>query len=171
MLNKTFRIMLSLTAVCPVLLSLAYVEYFRACKTLNSIYFFTSFVFIIFIAKYIIKSSKKHLEPLNIKIKKAKSTDKEVISFCISYALPVIFRSSSASDIYSWLFAALILCFVLWMTSAMPANPVLGLLGFHFYEVDLESGVGYVLITKKNITHIKQIERVVQIGDYGLLEV
>jgi len=122
-------------------------------------------------ARYIINFSKKNLEILNVKIKKAKSTDKEVISFCISYALPVIFRSSSASDLNSWLFASFLLFSVLWMTNAMPANPVLGLLGYHFYEVDLDSGVGYVLITKKSITHIKQIERVVQIGDYGILEV
>ncbi|MBB2198803.1 hypothetical protein HLH44_15305 [Gluconacetobacter sp. 1c LMG 22058] len=170
MLNNLFRVMLSLTSVCPIFISLAYVEYFRECHFYMALFFIVLFFVIVLLARTIINLSKKKLEIIPISIKKAKSTDKEVISFCASYALPVIFRSNSVSDLQSWLVAASILFFVLLMTNAMPANPVLGVLGYHFYEVDSDAGMGYVLITKKQITHIRQITKVVQIGEYGILE-
>ncbi|GAN61587.1 hypothetical protein Abci_046_020 [Acetobacter cibinongensis] len=161
--------MLSLTAVCPVFISLAYIEFKNGKHTYCYFFLFLFFV-VVFFAKCVIKKSKEKLEKIPITITKAKTTDKEVISFCISYALPIIFRANSVSNIETWLVASLILFVVLWTTDAMPANPVLGILGYHFYEVDSGSGVGYVLITKKRISNVQQINQVVQIGEYGILE-
>lgn len=169
MLGRVFRVMLSLTAVCPVFLSLAYIEFENKKYSYLFLFLFLFFI-VVFVAWYIIKKSKEKLEKIPITITKAKTTDKEVISFCISYALPIIFRANSVANIDTWLVAAFILFVVLWTTDAMPANPVLGFLGYHFYEVDSGSGVGYVLITKKRISNVQQINQVVQIGEYGILD-
>lgn len=169
MLGRIFRVMLSLTAVCPVFISLSYIEY-KNEKYIYCVLFAFLFIMIFSFAKFIINKSKEKLERIPITITKVKTTDKEVISFCISYALPIIFRANSAADVESWVVAAVILFCVLWTTDAMPANPVLGFLGYHFYEVDSGSGVGYVLITKKRISNVQQISQVVQIGEYGILE-
>jgi len=170
MLSKTFRIMLSLTSVSPIFISLAYVEFFREHHIWKGATFTLTFPGIFCFAKFVVGKAKQSLERLPISIKKAKSTDKEVIGFCASYALPIIFRSESASDIQSWILASAILISVLITTNAMPINPILGLLGYHFYEVDSDSGIGYVLITKKHITNVSQINAVVQISEYGILE-
>jgi hypothetical protein len=49
-------------------------------------------------------------------------------------------------------------------------NPLLGFLGYHFYEVNIEGGITYVLITKQNIADCKSITQVVQLTEYMILE-
>ena len=84
------------------------------------------------------------LEQLPITIKKAKSADKEVIGFFVAYVLPLLFRGGRSPDLGAWLMSAGMLLFVLWSTHALHVNPVLGLFGFHFYEVDTARGVTYL---------------------------
>lgn len=49
-------------------------------------------------------------------------------------------------------------------------NPVLGLLGFHFYEVETQEGVTYLMLTKRTINNVSSIKSVVQLTEYGILE-
>ena len=64
----------------------------------------------------------------------------------------------------------LIVFFAVIMTSnAYHTNPLLGFLGYHFYEVTI-ANVGYVLISKKNLHNIQGIRQVAQITNYMLLE-
>jgi hypothetical protein len=60
--------------------------------------------------------------------------------------------------------------FVLWTTHALHVNPVLGLIGFHFYEVETQEGVTYLLITKRTINNLKGVTSVVQLTEYGILD-
>lgn len=170
MLSRIFRIMLSFTAVSPIFVSLAFV----ALRDKNWVYmeiFIALFLASMGIAYWIIEESKRRLAEIKFPIKKAKTTDKETISFCISYALPIIFKGSYQIDFISWFFTSFILIAVLFITNSMPVNPVLSLLGYHFYDVDTRENVGYTLITKKHITQLSQVTHAVQIGPYAFLEV
>jgi hypothetical protein len=59
---------------------------------------------------------------------------------------------------------------VLWGTQSMQVNPVLGVMGFHFYEVDTDGGVSYLMITRRKINNVLTIKRIVQLSDFGILE-
>lgn len=62
------------------------------------------------------------------------------------------------------------LLFVLWSTHSLQVNPVLGLFGFHFYEVETADGITYLLISKRRINSAMAIKQVVQLSEYGILE-
>ena len=50
-------------------------------------------------------------------------------------------------------------------------NPLLGLLGWHFYKVESTEGVKYVLITKKQLRTAADSIKVGQLTEYILLDV
>ena len=50
-------------------------------------------------------------------------------------------------------------------------NPLLGLLGWHFYKVGTEEGVTYVLITKKELRSAKQCLTVGQLTEYIVIDI
>ncbi len=52
----------------------------------------------------------------------------------------------------------------------MQTNPVLGIFGFHFYEVETADGITYLLISRRRIGSVKSIQKVVQLGEFGILE-
>jgi hypothetical protein len=62
------------------------------------------------------------------------------------------------------------LMFVLWSTHSLQVNPVLGMLGFHFYEVETKDGITFLMISRRKISNVKSIQYVVQLTEYGILE-
>lgn len=170
MLGRLVRVLLALTAIAPLSISFAYIY---AAKEHN--YQFAaiaafSCVFLGAASFWIIDKASSRLEQLPIAIQKAKSADKEVIGFFVAYALPLVFRGQAAPDLDAWLMAGAMLLFVLWSTHTMQVNPVLGMFGFHFYEVETKDGITYLMITRRKISHVKSIVMVVQISEYGILE-
>ncbi len=80
-------------------------------------------------------------------IKKAHSKDPEVVAYIISYMIP--FATTKMSDVDSAVIVLIffILIMVLSMNSNLVfINPVLNMLGYHLYEVELESGNNLILI-------------------------
>ena len=88
----------------------------------------------------------------------------------MAYALPLIFKGDAGLDFGAWMLAGAMLIFVLWTTHALHVNPVLGLLGLHFYEVETQEGVTYLMLTKRTINNVSSIKSVVQLTEYGILE-
>jgi len=50
-------------------------------------------------------------------------------------------------------------------------NPLLGCVGFHFYEVKCDDGMTYLLVTSDTIKKQKVNSVVVQLADYIFLEI
>jgi small neutral amino acid transporter SnatA (MarC family) len=68
-------------------------------------------------------------------------------------------------------FVAVIFFFIVQNSHAYHFNPLLGFFGYHFYEVGIEGGITYVLITKQNISDCKSITKVVQLTEYMIMDV
>jgi hypothetical protein len=170
MLGKLVRVLLALTAVAPLSVSLAYVYAAREQNFQLAVIAALLCVLLGAVSIWIIETAGRRLERLPITIKKAKSADKEVIGFFVAYALPLVFRGSGAPDVGAWIVASTMLLFVLWSTHALQVNPVLGLFSFHFYEVETDGGVTYLLITRRSISNVLSVVRVVQLGEYAVLE-
>jgi hypothetical protein len=169
MLGRLIRILLALTAIAPLSVSLAYV--FASQR--NFVWAAVAALCCIglgAIALWIIRRASETLEQLPIVIQKAKSADKEVIGFFVAYALPLVFRGQTAPDLAGWLVAAAMLLFVLWSTHAIQVNPVLGVMGYHFYEVEAKGGVTYLMISRRKISNVMSVSSVVQLSEYGVLE-
>ncbi|MFM0360443.1 hypothetical protein [Paraburkholderia sediminicola] len=170
MLGRLVRVLLALTAIAPLMVSLAYVY---ATKDRNYQFAFIAACACLLLGAcslWIIGKAQQRLERLPVTIKKAKSADKEVIGFFVAYALPLVFRGQSSADLGAWIVAGSMLLFVLWSTHSLQVNPVLGMFGYHFYEVETADGITYLLITRRKINNVMSIGQVVQLSEYGILE-
>ncbi len=170
MLGRLLRVFLALTAIAPLSVSLAYIY---AAKDQNYQFAVIAVCFCILLGAsslWVIGKAQEKLERLPVIIQKAKSADKEVIGFFVAYALPLVFRGQSSPDLGAWIIAGLMLLFVLWSTHSLQVNPVLGMFGFHFYEVETKDGITYLLITRRRISNVLSIGHVVQLSEYGILE-
>lgn len=110
------------------------------------------------------------MQASSIDIKKAKSSDKEIFGFFVAYASPIFLsKMIEISTIELVTYAAMII-FVLLGTNSLNVNPILGLFGYNYYEVDSEDGISYLLISKRKIYDIKQVKSVVQLTEYAIID-
>lgn len=98
---------------------------------------------------YAAGSAQKHV----FHIKEFERDDKEVLTFLITYLLPFLSteKMGFAGD---WLTGAYILGIIFLVIAhagAFHFNPVMGLLGYHFYEVKDQAGVSNLLISKAEL--------------------
>jgi len=169
MLSKLVRILLALTAIAPLSISVAFV-FARAGHYAWAAVAVAACVALGWLARWIIGRASATLETLPVSIVRARSADKEVVGFFVTYALPLVLHGQSSPDLIAWIFAAAMLVFVLWGTGTLQVNPVLGVMGFHFYEVDTRGGIAYLLITRREISNAMTVTQVVQLSEYGILE-
>lgn len=170
MLGRLIRVLLALTAMAPLSISLSYIYATKEHNFQLAGIAALSCILLGAASLWIIRQASDKLERLPISVKKAKSADKEVIGFFIAYALPLVFRGQASLDLGAWLIAAGMLLFVLWSTHSLQVNPVLGLFGYHFYEVETADGITYLLISKRRIASALTVKAVVQLSEYGILE-
>jgi len=83
--------------------------------------------------------------------------DKEVLAFLVTYLLPFLAsdKMGFAGDWPTGAYVLLIIFLVVTHARAFHFNPVMGLLGYHFYAVKDRDGVSHLLITGKDLTKPK----------------
>jgi len=169
MLSRLVRVLLALTAIAPLSISLTFL-FARAHHYAWAAVALACCLALGVLARWIIARASNTLETLPVVILKARSADKEVIGFFVTYALPLVLRGQPPPDLAAWLFAGGMLLFVLWGTHTLQVNPVLGVMGFHFYEVETQGGISWLMITRREISNVLSVRQVVQLSEYGILE-
>ena len=182
MLNKVAKLALVSTALAPICLTLWFVDLSNQWDTAlpwsqnivdhwqaGSVYLIAAFV-LSGLCFGLIRISARVLEPLPVKIKAVKTVDKEIVGFLLVYLLPLINQSQDTVSVPVLVFIAVIFFFIVYNSHAYHFNPVLGIFGYHFYEVTIEGDITYVLITAQNITDCKNVSQVVQLTEYMILD-
>jgi hypothetical protein len=108
-------------------------------------------------------------EPLTTK--KVRTADKEVLAFLLVYLLPLFTKDLIFTG--NWVTPAYILgiiAFSVYHSNSFTFNPLLTLAGYHFYEVENENGMVYLLVTRKTLHRHDNALRVKQLADYIYLE-
>ena len=170
MLRFLPKFLLVCTAFAPVMLTQAAVWLYDGEPEMQGPSAFLIFLALalVWLCDVVIRRSARELASNPVKVSAIKPADKEIIGFVLAYLLPLA-RGSGFEGFP--MIVVLIVFFVVIMTSnAYHTNPLLGMMGYHFYEVTIEN-VGYVLISKRNLHHTAGIEKVVSITDYMLLDV
>lgn len=169
MLNTLAKLMLTGTALAPVALVYAWVMYTDG-------YAITAFVLVIMAAVLIVlmmqllKYCRKHLERSKFKVTSIEAADREYITFILLYLSP-LFTAEFGDLNWNILIPTLIIFLLVIGTGyGYHFNPLLGLLGWHFYKVSTEEGVSYVLITKKELRSAKQCLIVGQLTEYIVID-
>ncbi len=165
MFSKLIQIILVATSLSPVLLTFWFKLFSKSCDLKEGIFYLISAIILMVILKLIIDLAKKKLEVIPISIKEISNADNESVIFIFTYLIPLL-----GIDFNMMLFLLVLFFIIVFTTNIYHFNPLLGLLGYHQYEVKLEDGPTFILITRKTLINSKQIKSVVQLTNYILLE-
>ncbi len=99
--------------------------------------------------RYAAKNSQKDL----FHIKEFERNDKEVLAFLLAYLLPFVSAQNMAftGEPLTGAYILGIIFLVFAHSGAFHFNPVMGLLGYHFYAVKSGDGVSHLLISKDEL--------------------
>lgn len=113
----------------------------------------------------------RRLNPLRVQISSISRRDGEAMSYIVTYLLPFLAAPFGDFDQAVGLAVFFGVLAVLYVNSDMiHINPMLNLLGYHIYDVELENGEVRSLIAKRRIRRGQQAA-VVSAGSDVLLEV
>jgi hypothetical protein len=86
------------------------------------------------------------------------------------YLLPLFTSDFNSLNWVVWIPAILIIGLLVGTGYSYHFNPILGLLGWHFYRVSTPEGVTYVLLTKKELRAARENLKVGQLTEYIVVD-
>jgi hypothetical protein len=155
MLSSLAKVLLTSTAITPVLFTYAYVAYragaYAQCWLMLSY-------------------SQKNLECIDFTITKAEIADRENTGFLLLYLLPLFTSSFSSLNWSVWAPVTVVLAAAIGTGYSYHFNPLLGIMRWHFYKVETQEGISYVLITKKQLRSAMTVKGIGQLTEYIVLD-
>lgn len=170
-MNKVARLLLTASSIAPVGITLIFMGLMTGKNwlvwTSLSVSLF-SFLSVMFFLRY----AKKNLTHLYKNIDSISPANKEVTNYFLSYLFPLLGTGTISDD---WRYAAFFyisLIVYVCFSENYNFNPLISMLGYKFYEAEDDTGVGFVLISKKVITDVQGIDfEVIQLTDYTFLHI
>lgn len=168
--NWLAKILLTSTAIAPVLMSYAWVAY-RAGEPLQAAVFVAVVVLLVAICLGMLRYATTQLERFAFVTTSVETADRENMGFLVLYLLPLFAAQYGALNWDVWVPAIAIFAVVVGTGYGYHFNPLLGLLRWHFYKVGTPEGITYVLITRKQLRHVNVPLNVVQLTEYVVADV
>lgn len=169
MLSRVARVLLTATAVAPVGLSYAWVSYTQGQLKVMMISLVVSAVALASCV-YILRYAQAHLEKISFRIQAIEPSDTENLGFMLIYVLPLFTDKIENLNWAAWMPIVVMFSLVVGSGYGYHFNPLLSLLGWHFYKVTSSDGVTYVLITRKHIRTVSEALTVGQLTEYILID-
>ena len=169
MLSSLAKLMLTGTALAPVALVYAWVLFSDGSwKASMALVVGAIALFILMVS--LLGYCRKNLERSEFKVTSIEAADREHITFILLYLSPLF--TSEFGDLNWNILIPTLIVFVLVISTGYGYhfNPLLGLLGWHFYKVNTSEGVSYVLITKKELRSARQCLTVGQLTEYIVID-
>lgn len=169
MLSRFARLFLMSTSIAPIGFTYGWVaavegEY-QTAAIFVGVCIFLVFATLLFIRYAASKLASEKFKPTSIE-----TADSENIAFMLLYLLPLFENGFTNLNWEMTIPAVLIFSAVIWTGYGYHFNPLLGLLGWHFYKVGTEEGVTYILISKKEIRAAHQELEVGQLTEFIVLD-
>lgn len=170
MLSRFAKLMLTGTSLAPIALVYAWVLYAddKGKMALGLVGLASALVLVMIT---LLSYCRTHLERSKFKVTSIEAADREYITFILLYLSPLF--TAQLGDLNWHILVPTMIVFVLVISTGYGYhfNPLLGLLGWHFYKVGTEEGVTYVLITKKELRSAKQCLTVGQLTEYIVIDI
>ncbi len=145
-LSRFAQISLAGTALAPVLLVWAAANY--STRPMDAVAALIIAALLVVVCVSMLALSRQGLQIEPIGIKKATRMDKEVLAFLVTYALPLIAKGEDRTNLAALTVFVLVLGLVLVQLQVLHVNPLLGALGYHFYEVERADGDSALVISR-----------------------
>jgi len=170
MLSKFAKFSLVATSLAPILLTVWFIKFCKNWILTEGWLYGATAIVLTFICWALLSLSKTQLEKVPVEITSVKTADSEIIGFILVYLLPLI--NESTLQVNSAVLAFVTgLFFIAVLTShSYHFNPLIGFLGYHFYEVTIKDGIAFILISRKSIRNCKNIKVVVHVSEYMIME-
>jgi hypothetical protein len=154
MLNKSAKFLLTATSLAPILGAVAVNQFSQGRPWLEWSLWLLIGVMLALICWGVLVYSAKNISTEAITINEFQSEDKEVLAFLLAYLLPFISAQdmSFTGDWMTGLYILVIIFLVITHAGAFHFNPVMGLLGYHFYSIKKGSGMPIILISKRDLS-------------------
>ena len=169
MLSRLARLFLMFTSIAPIGFTYAWSAgaegKYLAAGIVVSIVMILLVCTVVFIRYASKQLSSERFKPISIE-----TADSENIAFMLLYLLPLF--ENGFTDL-NWIMtvpAMLIFSAVIWTGYGYHFNPLLGLLGWHFYKVGTDEGVTYILISRKEIRAAHREMNVCQLTEFIVLD-
>lgn len=170
MLNALARWLLTSTAIAPVLLTYAWVA-LQAGENRTAIILLAGCILLTCVCIGMLQYAKAHLERTKFAATSIEAADRENMGFLLLYLLPLFTAQFTSLNWQVWVPAVVIFGAVVGTGYSYHFNPLLGVMGWHFYKVGTKEGVTYVLITRKQLRNITETIEVGQLTEYIVLDV
>jgi len=169
MLNWLAKLLLTSTSLAPILLVYSWVLYSEN-NFCGAIWLVICAVALVLLMLSLLSYSKKHLERSTFKVTSIEAADREYITFILLYLSPLF--TAEFGDLNWNILVPTIIIFIVVISTGYGYhfNPLLGLLGWHFYKVTTEEGVTYVLITRKELRTAKKCLTIGELTEYIVIE-
>ena len=154
-MNRFGKVLLVATSLTPIFFVCSLNSAIRS-QWLATAVFVSLFILLVLILLFLMSIVRSKLPIQELSTVKVKPADKEVLAFLLSYLFPFFNRGEVdfSGEFFTATSVALVIGLIVYYSSAYTFNPVLALIGFHFYEVE-SNGMTYLLITK---THLNKPE-------------
>lgn len=171
MLSRLAKAMLVSTSFAPVLVSYSFVLFLEE-KSLKIIMIPLIIAIVLaIICMCFLGKAKENMQVIDFPISSIKTADGEVLGFLAAYLLPFITLTSNQINTIILMYVFVLFFIVIWTTNSYHVNPIISLLGYHFYEVETISNITFLLITKKDLVNTSNIQKVVQLTEYMVLDI
>lgn len=180
-MSKWFKLILVATSLAPIFLTYWVVGLCAAFKEVNAsvcpsskwiytdIWYLVATVALVLCCHLLLRYSHRTIEVIPVNIVEVSSADKESIGFILVYLLPLA-QETTPYSLPVIIFVAIIFFFVVLSSNSYHFNPLLTIFGYHFYDVKVDGGLSYVLLTKRNVRDCRTIHRVHLLSDYMILD-
>jgi hypothetical protein len=145
-LSRLAQVSLASTALAPVLLVWAAATY--ESHPFEAVAAASSCIMLVVLGKAILALAVRELQSEPVGIVKATRMDRESLAFLVTYALPLIAQSEDHTNFAALLVFAFVVALVLVQLQIFHVNPLLGILGYHFYELEVSNGDMALAISK-----------------------
>lgn len=150
MMNTLAKFLLVSTSLSPLLGAVAVNQLARGEPAIRWSPWLAVAMLLVFLCWALLRYAAKNIQHHQFNIKEFERNDKEVLAFLVTYLLPFL-STEKMGFIGEWLTGAYVLAIIFLVIAhagAFHFNPVMGLLGFHFYSVKNDDGVSHLLISK-----------------------
>jgi len=169
-LNKFAKVLLTATAIAPVALTYSYVAVTEG-RYMSAAALAGVCVGLVALCLWFLQYIRGELEEMQFRVTHVEAADRENIAFLLLYILPLF---TAQFDDFNWkVIAPIIFIFAIVVGTGFNYhfNPLLGLMGWHFYKVGTEEGVSYVLITKKEVRNTRKPFKVAMLTEYIVMDI
>jgi hypothetical protein len=145
-LSRFAQIALAGTALAPVLLVWAAAKY--RLQPADAVAAVVIALLLVVICLCILALARRGLQFEPVGIKKATRLDKEALAFLVTYALPLIGHGDDHTNLVALAAFMVVVALVLVQLQILHVNPLLGILGYHFYEIERADGDSALVVSR-----------------------